>query len=238
MLEIKEVTKIYELGCNKVVPLDNVSLTVEKNDFVAVIGPSGSGKSTLLYTIGGLLTPTKGDVTINETSIYQLSSRERAKFRRENLGFIFQTFELLPYLTALENVMLPLHLAGLPSGEQEEAATEALEKVGLGKRACHKPTELSGGEQQRVAVARGIVNHPSILLADEPTGNLDQKTGNEIMDLLCDLHETEGLTLIFVTHDPTKAKLAGRVVEMLDGRQAANINLFKAASHKNSKNQD
>jgi len=189
---------------------------------VAIIGPSGSGKSTLLYTIGGLLTPTKGEVSIGGKSIYELSSRERARFRRENIGFIFQTFELLPYLTALENVMLPLHLAGVPSEEQEAAATEALEKVGLGKRADHKPTELSGGEQQRVAVARGIVNNPAILLADEPTGNLDQKTGNEIMKLLCELHEKEGLTLIFVTHDPEKAKLASRVVEMLDGHIVTN----------------
>ncbi len=222
MLELKEVTKIYEIGNDQVHSLDGVSLKVEKGDFLAVMGPSGSGKSTLLYTVGGLLTPTKGDVTIAGTSIYQLKPRERAKFRRENMGFIFQTFELLPYLTTLENVMLPLYLAGMPSAEQEEAAEQALNKLGLGKRANHKPTELSGGEQQRVAIARGIVNNPSILLADEPTGNLDQKTGNEIMKLLCDLHEKDGLTLILVTHDPTKANLAGRVVEMLDGHIVTN----------------
>lgn len=223
MLELKELTKIYEIGNSQVNSLDNVSLNIEKSEFIAIMGPSGSGKSTLLYTIGGLLTPTKGDVTIAGTSIYQLKPRARAEFRRENMGFIFQTFELLPYLTALENVMVPLHLAGVSSAEQEERATEALEKVGLGKRASHKPTELSGGEQQRVAVARGIVNNPSILLADEPTGNLDQKTGNEIMSLLCDLHKKEDLTLIFVTHDPTKAALAGRVVEMLDGHIVTKI---------------
>ncbi len=217
MLEIKEVTKLYEIGNSQVHSLDSVSLKIEKGEFVSVIGPSGSGKSTLLYTLGGLLTPTKGEVTIQGSEIYHLNSRERARFRRENIGFIFQTFELLPYLTALENVMLPLHLAGISSKEQEEWASEALDKVGLRKRASHKPTELSGGEQQRVAVARGIVNNPSILLADEPTGNLDQKTGNEIMGLLCELHKKEGLTLIFVTHDPTKAELAGRIVEMLDG---------------------
>jgi putative ABC transport system ATP-binding protein len=217
MLELKEVSKIYEIGNNQVYSLDGVSLKVDKGDFLAVMGPSGSGKSTLLYTVGGLLTPTKGEVTIDDTSIYQLSQRERAKFRRENLGFIFQTFELLPYLTAVENVMLPLHLAGIASADQQKAAVEALEKVGLDKRANHKPTELSGGEQQRVAIARGIVNNPSILLADEPTGNLDQKTGNEIMKLLCELQEKDGPTLIFVTHDPAIAKLAGRVVEMLDG---------------------
>ena len=224
MLQVKDVSKIYELGNNQVISLNNVSLNVEKGDLVAVIGPSGSGKSTLLYTVGGLLTPTQGDITIGGTSIYQLNSRKRAQFRRENLGFIFQTFELLPYLTALENVMLPLHLAGVPSEEQDAAAMDALEKVGLGKRAGHKPTELSGGEQQRVAVARGIVNNPSLLLADEPTGNLDQKTGNEIMKLLCDLHEKERLTLIFVTHDPVKARLAGTVVEMLDGHIVTNKN--------------
>jgi putative ABC transport system ATP-binding protein len=217
MLEIKEVTKLYEIGNSLVHSLDSVSLKIEKGEFISVIGPSGSGKSTLLYTLGGLLTPTKGEVTIQGSEIYHLNSRERARFRRENIGFIFQTFELLPYLTALENVMLPLHLAGISSKEQEEWASEALDKVGLRKRGNHKPTELRGGEQQRVAVARGIVNNPSILLADEPTGNLDQKTGNEIMALLCELHKKEGLTLIFVTHDPTKAELAGRIVEMLDG---------------------
>lgn len=217
MFEIKEVTKLYEIGDSQVHSLDSVSLKIEKGEFVSVIGPSGSGKSTLLYTMGGLLTPTKGEVMIDGIPIYQLKNKERAEFRRENVGFIFQTFELLPYLTALENVMLPLHLDGISSTDQEKWAVEALDKVGLGKRANHKPCELSGGEQQRVAVARGIVNNPSILLADEPTGNLDQKTGNEIMGLLCDLHKKEGLTLVFVTHDPEKAKLAGRVVEMLDG---------------------
>lgn len=223
MLELRNVTKIYEIGENQVLSLDSVSLRIQEGEFLAVMGPSGSGKSTLLYTAGGLLTPTKGDVTIGEYSIYQLSSRDRAEFRRENMGFIFQTFELLPYLTAIENVMLPLHLSGENSKTQEEAATGALKKVGLDKRADHKPTELSGGEQQRVAIARGIVNNPTILLADEPTGNLDQKTGNEIMGLLCKLHEKEKLTLVFVTHDPSKAQLADRIVQMLDGHLVTNI---------------
>jgi putative ABC transport system ATP-binding protein len=222
MLEIKDVSKIYPIGDTKVVPLEKVSLQVEKGGFVAVVGPSGSGKSTLLYTIGGLLTPTSGEVLIGGTSIYDLDGGARAQFRRENLGFIFQTFELLPYLTAVENVMVPLYLSGSPREEQETLALEALEKVGLGKRANHKPTELSGGEQQRVAVARGIVNKPALLLADEPTGNLDQHTGNDIMKLLCDLHEQEALTLVFVTHAQAKAKLAGRVVEMLDGHIVTN----------------
>jgi len=227
MIALKEVTKVYEMGTNQVFALDTVNLKVEEGDFLAVMGPSGSGKSTLLYTVGGLLTPTKGDVTVNGTSIYQLTSRERARFRRENVGFIFQTFELLPYLTALENVMLPLYLAGAPSSEQENKAKEALNKVGLASRAFHKPTELSGGEQQRVAIARGIVNNPAILLADEPTGNLDQKTGNEIMQLLCKLHEKDKLTIIVVTHDPAKAERANKVVEMLDGHIVTNQNSKK-----------
>jgi len=217
MITIKEATKIYEVGNERVCALDNVNLRIQKGEFLAVMGPSGSGKSTLLYTLGGLLTPTKGTVSVNGVSVYELTSRERARFVRENVGFIFQGFELLPYLTAFENVMLPLYLAGRSSIQQQEAAREALEKVGLTKRASHKPTELSGGEQQRVAIARGIVNNPSILLADEPTGNLDQKTGNEIMQLLCKLYRENNLTLILVTHDPTKAGHAARLTNMVDG---------------------
>ena len=181
MIVAKNLTKTYETGSTQVSALNSVNLEIEKGEFLALMGPSGSGKSTLLYAIGGLLTPTKGDVEINGESIYELGSKQRAKFRRENVGFIFQTFELIPYLTALENVMVPLYLSGVPSSEQENAATEALQRVGLADRAMHKPTELSGGQQQRVAIARGIVNKPRILLADEPTGNLDQKTGSEIL---------------------------------------------------------
>lgn len=217
MIAVMETTKIYEVGNEKVRALDDINLKIETGEFLAVMGPSGSGKSTLLYTLGGLLTPTEGAVTVNEVPVYELSFRRRAKFVRENVGFIFQGFELLPYLTAFENVMLPLYLAGKSSIRQKEAATEALEKVGLANRASHKPAELSGGEQQRVAIARGIVNNPSILLADEPTGNLDRKTGNEIMQLLYRLHEENNLTLILVTHDPTKARHARRVTNMIDG---------------------
>lgn len=218
MILLREITKIYEIGDNKILALSDINLEVKKGDFLAVVGPSGSGKSTLLYTIGGLLTPTEGDVVVNGTSIYRLTSKERARFRRENIGFIFQTFELIPYLTALENVMFPLFLTSAPSSEQQERAREALDKVGLSKKAFHKPTELSVGEQQRVAIARGIVNNPAILLADEPTGNLDQKTGSEIMQILCELHERDELTFITVTHDFRVAKLADRIVEIVDGR--------------------
>jgi len=216
MIEINDVTKSYFIGGNQVNALDGVSLGISEGDFMAVTGPSGSGKSTLLYTLGGLLTPNSGRVTVNESDIYSLDQRLRAKFRRENVGFIFQTFELLPYLTALENVMLPLSIDSVRSSEQENRAYVSLEKVGLDERAEHKPTELSGGEQQRVAVARGLVNEPKILLADEPTGNLDQKTGDGIMGLLSDLNG-EGQTIVFVTHDTSRTVMANKVVGMIDG---------------------
>jgi putative ABC transport system ATP-binding protein len=216
MIEISEVTKSYIIGGNQVNALSGVNLGISEGDFMAVTGPSGSGKSTLLYTVGGLLTPNLGSVHVFESDIYSLSQRLRAKFRRDNVGFIFQTFELLPYLTALENVMLPLSIDGVAGWEQEDRAYDSLEKVGLDERADHKPTELSGGEQQRVAVARGLVNDPKILLADEPTGNLDQKTGDGIMGLLSDLNG-EGQTIVFVTHDIARTGIANKVVGMVDG---------------------
>ncbi len=217
MITINDVTKNYLVGGEQVTALDQVSLEVAEGDFIVITGPSGSGKSTLLYTIGGLLTPSKGSVNVNGFDIYNISQRHRAKFRRDNVGFIFQNFELLPYLTALENVMLPLSLNGTAGVDQVEWGIESLEKVGLGKRANHKPSELSGGEQQRVAIARGLVNEPNILLADEPTGNLDQKTGDGIMSLLSTLND-EGQTIVFVTHDQSRAKIANRVIKMIDGR--------------------
>ena len=216
MITVNDVTKSYIIGGNQVNALHGVSLEISEGDFMAVTGPSGSGKSTLLYTLGGLLTPNTGRVLVNESDIYSLNQRMRAKFRRDNVGFIFQTFELLPYLTALENVMLPLSIDGASSWEQEDRAYDSLEKVGLDERADHKPTELSGGEQQRVAVARGLVNEPKILLADEPTGNLDQKTGDGIMGLLSDLNE-EGQTLVLVTHDQSRTVIANKVIGMIDG---------------------
>jgi putative ABC transport system ATP-binding protein len=226
MIEINDVTKSYTMGKELVFALKSVNLKVEKENFLAVTGPSGSGKSTLLFTIGGLLTPNNGSVQVNGSMIYDLSSRERARFRRENVGFIFQTFELLPYLTAIENVMLPLSLNGERRQDQEANAVKALEKVALSKRINHKPSELSGGEQQRVAIARGIVNDPNILLADEPTGNLDQKTGDDIIQLLCDLNG-DGQTIIFVTHDQSKTLLADNVIEMIDGHIVTKRNLIE-----------
>jgi len=216
MIAVNDVTKSYIIGGNQVNALHDVSLEISEGDFMAVTGPSGSGKSTLLYTLGGLLTPNTGRVFVNESDIYSLNQRMRAKFRRDNVGFIFQTFELIPYLTALENVMLPLSIDGVSGWEQEDRAYDSLEKVGLDERADHKPTELSGGEQQRVAVARGLVNEPKILLADEPTGNLDQKTGDGIMGLLSDLNG-EGQTIVFVTHDQSRTVIANKVIGMIDG---------------------
>jgi len=216
MIAVNDVTKSYIIGGNQVNALHEVSLEISEGDFMAVTGPSGSGKSTLLYTLGGLLTPNTGRVLVNESDIYSLNQRMRAKFRRDNVGFIFQTFELIPYLTALENVMLPLSIDGVSGWEQEDRAYDSLEKVGLDERADHKPTELSGGEQQRVAVARGLVNEPKILLADEPTGNLDQKTGDGIMGLLSDLNG-EGQTIVFVTHDQSRTVIANKVIGMIDG---------------------
>jgi putative ABC transport system ATP-binding protein len=221
MIEMDTVTKSYIVGGEQVTALDQVSLRVDEGDCMVVTGPSGSGKSTLLYTLGGLLTPNMGTVHVNGSDIYKLNPRHRAKFRRNNVGFIFQTFELLPYLTALENVMLPLSLDGVSSSNQVEWALESLERVGLDKRANHKPTELSGGEQQRVAVARGLVNESKILLADEPTGNLDQKTGKGIMSLLSELN-SEGQTIVFVTHDQSWKRIANKIIEMVDGRIVAN----------------
>jgi len=217
MITMSNVTKSYHVGGEQVTALNDVSLESGEGEYIVVTGPSGSGKSTLLYTIGGLLTPSNGGVNVNGFDVYDLSQRHRAKFRRDNVGFIFQNFELLPYLTALENVMLPLSLDGVDAVDQFEWGIEALERVGLGKRLHHKPDELSGGEQQRVAIARGLVNEPNILLADEPTGNLDQKTGDGIMSLLSELHE-DGQTIVFVTHDKSRARVADRVIEMIDGR--------------------
>lgn len=217
---MRGVTKTYQMGSTQIQALDNVNLDVASDEFIAVMGPSGSGKSTLLYAIGGLLTPSDGEVMINGESIYKKTARQRAKFRRENVGFVFQTFELIPYLTALENVMLPLYLSGVTSSKQEILAEEALEEVGLTERMLHKPSELSGGEQQRVSIARGIVNAPHILLADEPTGNLDQRTGNEIMHLLKRLNADSELAIIMVTHDAEKARLSSKVLTMIDGRMS------------------
>ena len=215
MLEIKAVSKVYGQGTASVVALDNVSFKVEKGEFIALMGHSGSGKSTLLNIIGGLDRLTNGQVILDGQRLDSLDERELVRIRREKISYVFQQYHLLPSLSALENVLLPLTFR---SDEKKTGrAMELLEKMGLGKRASHRPGQLSGGEQQRVAIARALVNDPLLTLADEPTGNMDQKTGNEILDLFDQLN-AEGRTIIMVTHNPDAAKRARKTVLLRDGR--------------------
>ncbi len=216
IIELKEIKKHYQMGTQEVRALDGVSLTIKKNEYVAIMGPSGSGKSTMMNVIGCLDTPTSGDYILNGTNVSHLSDDELAVVRNREIGFIFQTFNLLPRSNCLANVELPLIYAGIKSSERKEMAAEALRKVGLGDRMDHKPNELSGGQRQRVAIARALVNRPSILLADEPTGNLDSKTGVEIMNLFEELY-SQGNTIILVTHETDIASHARRIVQLKDG---------------------
>lgn len=218
VVELEGVEKVYDLGRVKVHALRGVDLTVERGEFVAVMGPSGSGKTTLLNIIGLLDKPTSGRVTFEGLDVTAMGERELARLRGRKIGFVFQAYNLIPVLTAVENVELPLALAGVDAEEARRRATEMLELVGLGDRLDHKPTELSGGEQQRVAIARALATNPSLILADEPTGNVDRKTGHAILDLLRWLNETMGVTIVLVTHDPVLAGYAGRTVYLLDGR--------------------
>jgi putative ABC transport system ATP-binding protein len=210
------LTREYVLGSETIKALRGVDLMIHRNEFVAVMGPSGSGKSTLMNVIGCLDTPTAGDYWLNGQRVSDLSDSELAHIRNKEIGFVFQTFNLLPRASALHNVELPLIYAGVPSRERRERAAAGLESVGLGDRKDHRPSELSGGQRQRVAVARALINHPSILLADEPTGNLDSKTGEEIMQLLDQLHG-RGQTIILVTHESDIAAHAQRRIHILDG---------------------
>lgn len=212
------LTRCYEMGDSFVDALRGVNLTVARGEFVALVGPSGSGKSTVLNLIGGLDRPTSGEVWINGTELSGSDERILTRHRRQHVGFVFQSFNLLPRLTAEENVALPLMFSGVPEGERLARARVLLERVGLGPRLAHRPTQLSSGEQQRVAIARALVGQPALLLADEPTGNLDTTTGAEIMALLKELNQERGLTLLVVTHDPEVAAFADRVVRLRDGR--------------------
>lgn len=218
-IRAEELTKEYSSGGHPLRVLDSVDLTVQPESVVAIVGPSGSGKTTLLGLLAGLDDPTSGRVSLGETNLTDLTEDQRAQFRADNVGFVFQTFHLLPTLTALENVMVPLELAGNRSGEPiRERAAKLLDKVGLGDRLGHYPAQLSGGEQQRVAVARAFVNAPRILFADEPTGNLDRKTGEKVVALLEELNRAARTTLVLVTHDPALAARMERVVTLGDGR--------------------
>ncbi len=216
MIAVKDLRKTYIMGDTQVNALQSISLDIRKNEYVALMGPSGSGKSTLMNLLGCLDSPTEGVYFLNSTNVSTMTDSELAEVRNKEIGFVFQTFNLLPRLSALENVALPLVYAGISKSKRTERAEEVLRSVGLGDRMDHKPNELSGGQRQRVAIARALVNSPSIILADEPTGNLDSKTSVEIMGILGQLHQL-GNTIILVTHEPDIAEYAHRVVRMRDG---------------------
>jgi putative ABC transport system ATP-binding protein len=223
-----KLTRDYQVGAEVVHALRGVDLQIRRNEFVAVMGPSGSGKSTLMNLLGCLDTPTSGEYWLNGQKVSELDDDELARIRNKEIGFVFQTFNLLPRATALHNVELPLIYAGVPSKKRREMAAAALERVGLADRMHHKPNELSGGQRQRVAIARALVNHPSILLADEPTGNLDSQTSAEIMEVFEELHR-QGQTIVLITHERDIAAHAKRQIHLLDGRIERDVLTEKVA---------
>ena len=222
VIEIHDIVKNYQIGTVIVRALRSLSLTIDRNEYVAIMGPSGSGKSTLMNLIGCLDTPTSGSYNLNGTDVSKMEDNMLAEIRNKEIGFIFQTFNLLPRYTAVENVTLPLIYAGVPKIERDKVAVNTLEQVGLADRMHHKPNELSGGQRQRVAIARALVNNPSIILADEPTGNLDSKTSIDIMGLLDDIHR-KGNTVIVVTHEEDIAKHAARIIRLIDGMVSSDV---------------
>ena len=217
LIQTKDLWKTYQMGTELIHALQGVSIEIERGEYVAIMGPSGSGKSTLMNLIGCLDTPSKGSYLLNSKQVSEMNDDELARIRNEEIGFVFQTFNLLPRATALHNVELPLIYAGIPAKVRGERAAQALDKVELADRKTHRPNQLSGGQRQRVAIARALVNNPSILLADEPTGNLDSKTGVEIMSLFARLHEA-GNTIVLVTHEPEVAAHAHRAIHIRDGQ--------------------
>lgn len=231
--ELHQLCKTYVMGQNKVHALRNVDLSFEKGEFIAIMGPSGSGKSTLLNLLGCLDRPTSGDYFLGGKNVAQMNDNELSAIRSEMLGFVFQSFNLLAQLNVVENIEVPLFYQGVPAGEARKKAIQLAEKVGLGDRTTHKPTELSGGQQQRVAIARALVNDPILILADEPTGNLDSKTGEEIMEMLQELHET-GTTIVMVTHEDDVAMNAEKVLTFRDG-ELVNVKDGNLASRRGPK---
>jgi putative ABC transport system ATP-binding protein len=230
IIETHDISRIYIMGTNEVRALQSVSITIDRGEYVAFMGPSGSGKSTLMNIVGCLDTPSGGTYILNNQVVSEMTENELAEVRNKEIGFVFQTFNLLPRASALENVALPLIYAGYNRSDREELAHAALESVSLGDRWHHKPNELSGGQRQRVAIARALVNNPSILLADEPTGNLDTKTSYDIMNLFQELHD-KGHTIIMVTHEDDIAHYAHRIVKLRDGlveNDLKNDNIFRA----------
>lgn len=218
IIELKNVSQHYKMGKSIVKALDNVDLDIVSGELTALIGPSGSGKSTLLNVTGGLVKPTKGDVEIKDNDITNYSENDMCLFRRDNIGFIFQSFNLNPTLSALENVMMPLIYARVKQDKRKNMATNALKLVGLDDRKDHKPGELSGGQQQRVSIARALVNNPEIVLCDEPTGNLDSETGREILSLITKMNKESKVTFIIVTHDINVANICDRIITLKDGK--------------------
>jgi len=217
LIETRDLWKTYVMGEEEIHALRGVSIQIERGEYVAIMGPSGSGKSTLMNLIGCLDTPSKGSYLLNDKQVSEMNDNELARIRNQEIGFVFQTFNLLPRASALQNVELPLVYAGIPSRDRQKQAKDALERVELTSRMAHKPNELSGGQRQRVAIARALVNNPSILHADEPTGNLDSKTGAEIMALFAKLHES-GNTIVLVTHEADIAAFAHRTISVRDGQ--------------------
>ncbi len=217
VVSLRNVNKFYTLGDNRFKVLDDINLDIKKGEFVAIIGPSGSGKSTLMHIVGLLDSPTSGTISIMGKEVNRSDEKNLANLRNKNIGFVFQAFNLLPRTSALDNVELPLIYSGINRNEREIRAKEALIQVGLGERINNKPSQLSGGQQQRVAIARALINDPALILADEPTGNLDSKSGTEIMKLFVSLNK-KGNTIALVTHDPYVAKQADRIIEIKDGK--------------------
>ncbi len=222
IIKLENVWKVYQLGKVELPVLRGISLEITPGVFVVILGPSGSGKSTLLNMIGCLDLPTKGSVFLAGRDISKMSEDELAQVRGEKIGFIFQQFNLLPNLSALENVMMPMIFRGKPESEREKRAKYLLNSLELGDRISHRPAELSGGEQQRIAIARSLINNPEIIVADEPTGNLDSTTGRKIMEILIDLHKNKGKTIIVVTHDPTIANYSNQIIRIKDGQLVSN----------------
>lgn len=217
MLRMQNVTKTYPLRRQTIVALEDATIDIPEGDFVSLVGPSGSGKSTLLVMLGGMLSPTSGQVLLDGQSMYDLDADGRARLRKASIGFVFQSFNLVPYLTAQENVQIPLYLAGQIPAEQQARAADLLGRVGLGDRLDHKPTELSVGQQQRVALARMLANDPAVILADEPTGNLDPETSEQILGFFEEFNR-EGRTIVMVTHNPEAAERAKRVLKLREGK--------------------
>lgn len=230
VLEASELSKVYEIGKHQVKALDGVSLQVEEGEFIAVMGPSGSGKSTLLHLLGGLDQPSGGKITLAGEVVSLLSDQQATLLRRRNIGFVFQFYNLLPTLSAKENILLPLIIDGKKPKEYEKKLSDLLERVGLTDRKNHRPSELSGGEQQRVSLARALITEPKVLLADEPTGNLDSRTGNHVMELLAECAKDLHQTIIMVTHDPKAAAHADKIIFLQDGRIREEIDFSQTRS--------